>query len=300
MNIVASYIDFCSFFPDELDHCIVCIGDSVWYDGHAWYHSRNTRQFTLVRWTHLDWSFRALVLKFGLKERYPAIMYLFKVNNKDTRKKWNMFKVNNKDTRATPMTSFCCHYCWLWMYFSYFSTVSIADFELVNSCWAKKNFCLDKSRKELMFQSLSRWRAPSYRNQFIDLLCKSVEWFLCDRYLRHERFKLSFHEKVNVAKVLGSNWYSSIFIPNESKKREGFDQIEITGVIYFRYCKSSVCKWYSLISRLWEWAKALNDFKLNLLSANPTKWSNTLKQFVGVCRQLFECVWPFCGVDVKG
>ena len=27
------------------------------------------------------------------------------------------------------------------------------------------------------------------------------------------------------------------------------------------------------------------------LSTNPTKWSNTLKQFVG----LFKCVWPFCG-----
>ena len=29
----------------------------------------------------------------------------------------------------------------------------------------------------------------------------------------------------------------------------------------------------------------------NPLSANPTKWSNTLKQFVDL-----ECVWPFCGV----
>ena len=30
--------------------------------------------------------------------------------------------------------------------------------------------------------------------------------------------------------------------------------------------------------------------KVNPLSANPTKWSNTLKQF----DELFECVWPFC------
>ena len=37
---------------------------------------------------------------------------------------------------------------------------------------------------------------------------------------------------------------------------------------------------------------------LNPLSANPTKLSNTLKQFVGkVADELFECVWPFCGVD---
>ena len=30
----------------------------------------------------------------------------------------------------------------------------------------------------------------SYRNQFIDLLCKSVDWFLYDRGLRHERVKI--------------------------------------------------------------------------------------------------------------
>ena len=31
----------------------------------------------------------------------------------------------------------------------------------------------------------------------------------------------------------------------------------------------------------------------NPLSANPTKKSNTLKQFAD---ELFECVWPFCGI----
>ena len=35
--------------------------------------------------------------------------------------------------------------------------------------------------------TLSWWRSISYRNQFIDLLCKSVDWFLCDTDLRHER-----------------------------------------------------------------------------------------------------------------
>ena len=33
----------------------------------------------------------------------------------------------------------------------------------------------------------------------------------------------------------------------------------------------------------------------NPLSANPTKWSNTLRQFVDCC-ELFECVGPFRGV----
>ena len=35
--------------------------------------------------------------------------------------------------------------------------------------------------------SLSRQRSLSYRNQSINLLCKSMDWFLYDRDLRHER-----------------------------------------------------------------------------------------------------------------
>ena len=35
------------------------------------------------------------------------------------------------------------------------------------------------------------WRSPlSYRNQSIDLYCKSMDWFLYDNGLRHERVKL--------------------------------------------------------------------------------------------------------------
>ena len=34
--------------------------------------------------------------------------------------------------------------------------------------------------------TLSWWWSLSYRNQSIDLLCKSLDWFLYDRDLRHE------------------------------------------------------------------------------------------------------------------
>ena len=34
---------------------------------------------------------------------FPVGNYMFKVNNRNSRKVWNMFKVNNKDTRTTPM-----------------------------------------------------------------------------------------------------------------------------------------------------------------------------------------------------
>ena len=37
--------------------------------------------------------------------------------------------------------------------------------------------------------SLSRPRSLSYRNQSIDLQSKSMEWFLYDKDLRHERVK---------------------------------------------------------------------------------------------------------------
>ena len=35
----------------------------------------------------------------------------------------------------------------------------------------------------------SWWRPFSYRNRSIDLLCKSMDWFLYDNGLRHERVK---------------------------------------------------------------------------------------------------------------
>ena len=38
--------------------------------------------------------------------------------------------------------------------------------------------------------------------------------------------------------------------------------------------------------------------QLNPLSANPTKWSNKHNSSA-VADELFECVWPFCGVALK-
>ena len=38
---------------------------------------------------------------------------------------------------------------------------------------------------------------------------------------------------------------------------------------------------------------------VNPLSTNPTKWSNTLKQFVSLADELLEHVWPFCKVGTE-
>ena len=46
--------------------------------------------------------------------------------------------------------------------------------------------CFTEMRNVL---TLSRQRPISYRNQSIDLLCKSMDWFLYDISLRHERIK---------------------------------------------------------------------------------------------------------------
>ena len=40
-----------------------------------------------------------------------------------------MFKVNNKDARTTPFWCFCCL---IYIYFTFFSSISIVDFEQVN------------------------------------------------------------------------------------------------------------------------------------------------------------------------
>ena len=53
--------------------------------------------------------------------KHLANIYLFKTDNKNTRKRCeNMLKVNKKDNRTTSLTSnifhifFYCFYCWLW------------------------------------------------------------------------------------------------------------------------------------------------------------------------------------------
>ena len=46
------------------------------------------------------------------------------------------------------------------------------------------------------------WRRPlSYRNQSIDLLCKSMAWFLYDNGPRHERVKK--HSEIGILKIIG-------------------------------------------------------------------------------------------------
>ena len=63
-----------------------------------------------------------------------------------------------------------------------FSSVFSVDFEQVNVCWV-----LLRMRFSDFFNSFMTEVSIIYRNQSINLLCKSMDWFLYDRNLRHER-----------------------------------------------------------------------------------------------------------------
>ena len=66
--------------------------------------------------------------------KFPAGVYMLKVNNRNTRTKvWNMSKVNIKDTKTTPMLTlniFHSHLC---------SSVSFVNFEHVIADWVVEN-----------------------------------------------------------------------------------------------------------------------------------------------------------------
>ena len=51
--------------------------------------------------------FRLWLIIFYTRKSSLTNIYLFKVNDRSTKKMWNMFKVNNKNTRTT----FYCIYC---------------------------------------------------------------------------------------------------------------------------------------------------------------------------------------------
>ena len=63
----------------------------------------------------------------------PANIYLFKVNNRNTRKRCEIFKVNNKNTKTTVVLVFLLLTLNI---FQPFSNVCIVYSEQVNLTWA--------------------------------------------------------------------------------------------------------------------------------------------------------------------
>ena len=74
---------------------------------------------------------------------------------------------------------------------------------------------------------------------------------------------------------------NSIFIDWHSKRRRfGFNREELDQNLVSKFCRVFLSYENSYVYQAWEF--------FNPLSANPTKWSNTLKQF--------EFVRPFCEI----
>ena len=86
------------------------------------------------KWSIHFWRTKMLQSQFilfrirGSKMPIGSDIYLFKVNNRYTKKVWNRFKVNNINTITTSLTSFWC----VFIVNIPFSIVSIVEFEEEN------------------------------------------------------------------------------------------------------------------------------------------------------------------------
>ena len=87
---------------------------------------------------------------------------------------------------------------------------------------------------DIVLLTLSRRRPLSYRNQSIDLLCKSMDWFLYDNGLRLERIKSFSHYQLT-----GAYYMQETHIQNLVKHMDTtdttlmFSQVSITQMSTF-------------------------------------------------------------------
>ena len=120
----------------------------------------------------------------------PANIYLFKVNNKNTRKRFICSKLTIKTAKWRQWRRsgvfianferishlFLMFICWVW-----------AEYLLGLHChiffsfFTMKSYYINPSKVNFFFV---------YRNQSIDLLCKSIMWFLFEGNIGHGRVKV--------------------------------------------------------------------------------------------------------------
>ena len=109
----------------------------------------------------------------------------------------------------------------------------------------------------------------------------------CSLWIRH----VSKHSDCMIisGNLLALWWFQRVFKNNISRKF-------VNNLIYFviLHSKSSYRK-FILWCMLLDMTGLTSTF--NPLTANLTKWANTLKQVVGYYHKLFEPVWPSCGVE---
>ena len=110
----------------------------------------NSCQFSMVSWVILGKyvgrtkMISKIKVKFTTKKPFssyisvdlrkgPAGSYMFKVNNRNTRAR---YEICSKLKIKIPIVVEC-FYCWLWKYFTSCSSFSIDNFEQVNAGWER-------------------------------------------------------------------------------------------------------------------------------------------------------------------
>ena len=169
------------------------------------------------------------------------------------------------------------------------STSTLSKFTLdeqndANTLWV----CLAYFRKSVNL-TLS-WRRALYRNQSIDLLRKSMDRFLYDNGLSHER--VNFHEKLknlilngNSKRELKQNckikrvWYtfkaSSIFIFKQRYLCKHDKDLSTTNVIYVEPVASTALQWIWLFTCAISW-RCNKKIPIHLLICFNLTWIRRL------------------------
>ena len=142
-----------------------------------------------------------------------------------------------------------------------------------------------------MFLFLWWQRSLLYRNQFIDLLCKSMNGFLSDRNLRHERVKASFK-------------LSQRFLMNFKAARQIIESVFFSYPwSIFNQCLTTVSP--KNIGKL-EFTDAFRGYRCGTLAENRLIWGqNLFNQFVLNAPLLYplklsvnhKVFWCFQGVE---
>ena len=117
-----------------------------------------------------------------------------------------MFQFSCNDPRGQWCFTWLTNKYQLWTiiissgYTRYWCTIHTQYFYYLNILWTP--WTIRKGVLSFYFLTLSRRRPISYRNQSIDLLCKSTDWFLYDIGLRLERVKCVFWTRIWLDNVL--------------------------------------------------------------------------------------------------
>ena len=130
----------------------------------------------------------------------------------------------------------------------------------------------------------------------IKLFCSFIEityWQGCSPVNLLHIFKTPFCKNTSVGLLL-SIWVRFFFL----KRRNCVHSMSYQSNVTLEWLE--ICSNYAVKHQNDNKAANLLTF-LNLLSANPTKWSNTLKQFVGSCRLIvWVCLIALRGWCLKG